>query len=342
MGAVMLGGQWRPLADAERLLDVMARTYKRDKDGKFGSGSGGGEVREALTQARTTAELNEAIKSEARRITGHELRVDLKGADLDTAKEYGEGILQGLERFPDAPLAYVHTYGPGGARPDVGADFSGAYAITQHGYITDAIGFNASSPHASDAAQLRAQLAGLESRGWLTSGTPAGVALHEFGHVVAYHTGTEGPAYRIAHSSAKDAAGAPLVSGGITRHIRGHVSDYASTNRMELAAEAFADVMTHGHAAKPLSKDIFGAIETGYSDAFGAPSARLLARTYKRDKDGRFGSGGGGVRGALAVASTIEAVNQATVSEVRRITGRSDVVVDMAGSDLQVARRSPT
>lgn len=44
MGLVLVSGEWRPVREAYALLDVLveARTYKRDKDGQFSSGGGGG------------------------------------------------------------------------------------------------------------------------------------------------------------------------------------------------------------------------------------------------------------------------------------------------------------
>lgn len=62
------------------------------------------------------------------------------------------------------------------------------------------------------------------------------------------------------------------------------------------------------------------------------------SRTYHRDKDGKFASGGGGgARGALAQATSIEELNGAAAAEMKRISGR-DVRVDMQGAKLDEAK----
>ena len=46
-GQVLLSGRWRPIGDALTLVETLKnRTYRRDKDGKFSRGGGGGKPAE--------------------------------------------------------------------------------------------------------------------------------------------------------------------------------------------------------------------------------------------------------------------------------------------------------
>lgn len=63
---------------------------------------------------------------------------------------------------------------------------------------------------------------------------------------------------------------------------------------------------------------------------------RILGREYHRDKDGKFASGGGAVRDALAGATSVRQLNAAAIDEARRITGR-DIHIEMSG-DLGTAK----
>ncbi len=65
-------------------------------------------------------------------------------------------------------------------------------------------------------------------------------------------------------------------------------------------------------------------------------AVRLVDRSYERDQDGKFSSGGG-VRRALADASATQQLDAAAGAEAKRITGR-DVEFDFTGSDVQLAR----
>ena len=89
---------------------ILSRVYKRDSKGRFGSGGGDGDgVREELVGASTIEEINTAASAEAKRITGRDIPFDMTGSDLTTAKEHSEGIMRGLERFPDARLDRVEV-----------------------------------------------------------------------------------------------------------------------------------------------------------------------------------------------------------------------------------------
>ena len=67
----------------------------------------------------------------------------------------------------------------------------------------------------------------------------------------------------------------------------------------------------------------------------------LLDRTYRRDSEGRFATGGGGSRGIrqeLSEAQTLPAIGLALNGEYRRITGRDIDSIHLDGLDPDVAR----
>lgn len=234
------------------------------KDGKFASGSGGGAggVRQSLADAKNIEELNTTATAGAKAITGREIKFDMQGSDLDIAKEHVEGIMRGLERFPDAGLVGVHTYGPD--RPLANAPHQKDWAgVTRsHGVVADGkfvmqshIYFNTGFEH----GELQADLRESAKSGYLVAGTHMGTALHEYGHVVTQSRGTKRDVYDHAVAKA-DAAGAQ------PRHfITRHVSGYAATDMGEFSAEIFADVMVHGVDASELSKSAFAVIENAGS-----------------------------------------------------------------------------
>jgi hypothetical protein len=326
------------------------RTYKRDRDGRFSSGGGGGGVRQALADAKDIDRLNAAAKAETRRITGRRygIDIDMTGSDLQTAKEHAEGILRGLEKYPRANLAQV----------DVRQLADNVYAHANGNHIV----FN--STFASSAGRKRYEDSLAESvKGWdeglqtygisdrkiagfhtRNSGTPIAVGLHEFGHVVDIAT-----TYRRSDSAVHEITrkltereqrkqtlpGTPI--NGSDDFVQRTVSTYARTNQTELIAEAFTDVMVNGSGASGLSKGIVGALDAEYNKMF--PPANLLAilaRTYTRDKQGRF-SGHGGIRQSLQDAKTTEEVAAVLKSEVSGVLGH-EVKVGLAGLDVDTAR----
>lgn len=231
-------------------------------------GHGGSSVRGALAGASTTQELNVAAMAEMKRITGRDIPVDMAGQDLQLAKENLEGIAQGLERFPDASLVGVYSYGPGAAKTNMGGEIarlhSDASAVTQaHGVMEDGkvvvksnVYFN--NRYSKDPAGYRAAKLETHDTGYLVTGTPTGTALHEFGHVVVNQTSSKRAAYDAAVDLADKAGATPRTF--ITRHVSG----YASEDMGEFAAEAFADVMTNGSSASLVSKAAFDVIESAY------------------------------------------------------------------------------
>lgn len=229
------------------------RTYKRDKRGRFGSGSGG--VRESIAAAKTRSELRSAFSAEAKRITGSTQWSKFEDADLETSKEHVEGVLRGLEAFPNAKLFGVST------TPTL------VFAQTHGGQV------QFSTIHARDRARYLDDLArnAAENTGGATATTnPIAVAVHEMGHVVDVHTLGSRTHVAVENLVASRAAAAHLSPHD---YVHRELGEYATTNVKELTAEAFTHVVMNGSDAPPLAQDIYD----------------LLA-----DENGRSGNGGAG------------------------------------------------
>lgn len=322
------------VATARDRLDILDRAYTRDGHGRFSHT--GGTVRKSLEDAPTVEAVSAAFSSEATTLQGHQVTANFAGLPATIAREYGEGLLRGIEQFPGTRLSKVGTYGPGGSETHDHAP--GALAVTEHGKYRandDAIYFNTRQPakEGDYRSELTYQSSG-EDR-YLVGQYPMHIAIHEYGHVVAGADHGEALASRAVGQRAAE------------------ISRYAATNPRELSAEAFADVMVHDHP-REASQDAFDAIEGEY-DKYGAGRTGLrqdmnnqaapvpLDRTYKRDADGRFGSGSGlgahgPVRAELKKAKTTDELNDALASGIERITGRR-IPVEMAGSDMAVGRQ---
>lgn len=233
-----------------------------------------GGIRKALANAADIDQLATAASREAKRITGRDITFDFTGTDLQIGREHGEGILKGLERFPGARLGFVGTYGPGSTQTDTARDLqvtqAGSAAVTRSHGVSEGgkfvlignVYFN--NAYAGNPDRYREDFepdAGGGPRRVVTSG-PRGVALHEFGHVVA---ATDG-------AMAREAYGDAVIHAEELRRdprslIAKEVSAYASTSPGEFAAEAFADVMEHGDAASELSRLAFELMEARYAEA---------------------------------------------------------------------------
>lgn len=196
------------------------------------------QVRRSVAKARSIRDINAAAAAEAKRITGRDIHFDMTGSRPGLAKEHVEGILRGLEAHPEVRLERVGT-----ARLPFGtyanADPFGRY-----------IDFSLVGQERGEDAYRRV-LAITERDGEFVAGTPMGVALHEFGHIVAgRHNAAHGPSERWAGNYTRDVLGQRDVG----QAVRAQISDYAGTSFNEMMAEAFADVMVNGDAAKPMSR----------------------------------------------------------------------------------------
>lgn len=251
------------------LDQLQARQYTRDKEGKFASTGG---VREALANAGDVPAINSAAAAEAERITGRTgdraIAFAFAGSDPQIAREHAEGILQGLERFPRAPLRRVDDFNPDEPESLVHyGHLADSMAYTSMGFTQGSIHFNvrySGDPAKYGRALEHSAVPGPSGKAFLSDPTVTGVALHEFGHILTSRHGEEGtppkvPAVKIATEMAREQSGR-----GITTYVRGELSEYATSNSHELNAEAFADVMAHGDGAAPVSRAIFVEIEALY------------------------------------------------------------------------------
>ena len=240
---------------------------------------GGAGVRSSLAQARTVDEVNAAAGAEAKRITGRTTTFDMAGSDVEVAKEHAEGVLLGMERYPNVRVGQVVTYGPGGARPDVFAQhpkIDSVYAAThiaptQPGGVifVETIGFNAR--YAGDSPRYRAGLDHDVTAGYAVKGGPKSTGAHEYGHLAANQTASTNPAMRVVSDRARTAGVAPSML------IREQVSGYAATSKHELMAEAFADVVLHGPGASDASHAVVAEMDAGYARNFPTTAALVAA-----------------------------------------------------------------
>jgi len=239
-------------------------------------------VRPALEAARTLNSVSDVFRDEFLRITGRRLSdVEFHGS-LVTAREHAEGLLRGIERFPDVNLKSVLR----------GADSAYAHADTWHAMPATAV-----APHVPSGGRVLFNdrwtrnrqkyvdsLANDVAASFHVRGTasPVAVAVHEFGHVLDMSTLSEAirtdlTALIFRRATERDlrldalrAAGKPIPhedfaagmgAAGLTMR---EVSGYGLKNHRELVAEAFTDVLINGPAASRLSREIFDLLEAEY------------------------------------------------------------------------------
>lgn len=236
-------------------------------------------------------EVAAVTATELKKITGRDVEVDFAGSDLQMAREHADGVLRGMERFPGAALTQVTTYGPGSRKSPLAdraaAQSPTAYAVTSHEDSPiihlpggtwssgDGIAFNNAR---TNSATYRADLETMKSSGHSVVGTPRGVALHEFGHVIQEKGRPSRPADAVAQhvAAAAQSAGQPTAD-----FARRTISRYATTNESELTGEVVADVMLNGSRAAPISRSAFDLVvtqHTGFVTEVGLPkpTARLI------------------------------------------------------------------
>jgi hypothetical protein len=232
---------------------------------KYGTPAGRG-VRETLAQASTLEEINDAARREAERLgasTSFEFRTgggDLADRSLEVAREHAEGILRGLERFPNANVHYIGMFNP--AHDPYGNGMNTyAYALPGRGSIN----FNMVYGQSSSEARYRRSLQSDSTLGFHPRGTdtPIGVAAHEFGHVLDMNA-----LQSTIHAEA-DAIWRRYDGPNRTQQFGAPVSRYAAKNTNELVAEAFADVVMNGDSAQAPSKEIYDLLLAAYQDQFG-------------------------------------------------------------------------
>lgn len=264
----------------DRLTDEDIARYsedqERDEYGRFSSGGGGGGggkgpigtnaagkqtgLRSELRQAKTTEKVESVLRTGLAQAMGREVTVSLANVEPALAREYAEGLLRCAEKYPDANLGSVTTYDPtaGYAPQDPNGE---AFAITSStgGSHSDEIAFNT----ANDESRIRGILGYMAATGEKADPTPAGIATHEFGHVMTIHTNAAAESAYVAHAYANH------YGVSASDYVMATISRYAAATIDELAAEAFGDVEAHGAAASNLSQDIHDLIVENYRQAGG-------------------------------------------------------------------------
>jgi len=216
-------------------------------------------VRSALDSKKTLSGLEQAWTAEARRITGRDLDVVIPaGTSLQTAKEYAEGVLRGMERFPDSALQRVRF---GQMAGDHYAEAGGIDIEFNERWATIP---NRPGLQQGIARDIEGWAQGVNGWGARGGGTTLAVALHEFGHIVDINDlGKRGATLGvIARHAAREGIGPDEL-------IARDISVYATTHPKELVAEAFMDVMLRGQAASPAAREIFDLLEAEYFRAGG-------------------------------------------------------------------------
>lgn len=237
-----------------------------------------GLVRETLAKATTKKELRDAIEAELKRIRpgrsrgGPSFASAFTSGDIDTAKEHAEGILRGVERFPQVPPHIVSVETP---EPTP----KSAYAWTSRSRIAFNVSYSTKASREKYLASLDASVDGwgtevlefgeMVPRGGFhpqNTNTPVAIAIHEFGHVIDIH----GLGHRIqGQVEALLAKESERTGRAVSWLVEKTISRYALKSSKELVAEAFADVMMNGKKASKLSQGVFDLLETAYKEHYG-------------------------------------------------------------------------
>lgn len=235
------------------------------------------EIRPTLEAARTTGAVERVFRDEFERITGRRPRSVSFAGSAATAREHAEGLLRGLDRFPDAKLDRVsistiregtHYAQTSGDRIDFSYEWS--QPASRRKYLDSLAGDVAGwdlGVREWGVGIFRASA--FHPRG---TGNPIAVALHEFGHVLDIQTTAKAIRPDLERllkrrTAAAQRVGRPAPETPIIDQedlIFREISGYATKNYEELVAEAFSDVMINGNAASTLSRDIFDILEAEY------------------------------------------------------------------------------
>lgn len=258
--------------------NVQNPKHIKDSRGRWGE-SAGSVIRSALAGVEKIGDLRKAFEQEAKRITGNRIANNLQG-NVDTAREHMEGILRCLERFPDVRLHGV----------SVRTDDAGVYASAGGRWIRFNQFWTASKRARADyLTSLASGADGWNEPGrmygeWVhtdfhvrNSHSPMSVAIHEFGHILDIDTLNERikddmdalierRRVELSREIMANRADLGLETWDLSASevIEREVSGYAKTNRKELAAEAFTDVMLNGDKASVLSRGIFDLLAAEY------------------------------------------------------------------------------
>lgn len=272
--------------------------------------------RAALLRPKTVEGVKDVWQREMKRITGRDIPVSIPTSvpsptSVLTVREYAEGVLRGLEAFPDAQLLRV--------------EFAAGLPADEYAHVIGGvIRFNGRLANEKNRplliSSLRDDIAKWDQglSGWYTrgDGTPASMALHEFGHILDIDTLDS----RV-HTEALLRMDTLARQAGVDTDtwIHREISAYAGSDAPEMVAEAFADVLLRGAQASVASRRIYELLEREYlanGGRAGASPGSQAARAVARPAEGPA------VRQVLQEARTTGAVERVFREEYERITGR--------------------
>lgn len=228
-------------------------------------------VRSILMNAETIEDINSVTASEVRRVTGRNILVDFVGSHPDIARAHAEGVLRGFEQYPRAPIAVVTSYGVNSDY--VGARRSRAVIAYNLGEVAtemqagrsvdvDHIAFN--NWYASHPARYlsEAEKSDQERFGPSGTGMPVAVAQHEFAHSLGRYTNTEALALQLTKKLAE------VVGVDRSDYVLQNIGLYATSDELELVADAYADVKINDGKASALSRAIASILDREYRKRF--------------------------------------------------------------------------
>jgi len=236
---------------------------------ELGMAESGQSIRASLRKVRTPKGVATVTARELEEIMGRPVDVSFRGMDTQMAREASEALLRAAQVFPNNRLRAIRTYGAVEAdelfhRGDPTFDSAALTTTGAYGDNDDIMYFNIVGGPQYYRMQL--EMAGITE--FQAAPTVAGVATHEFGHIVTVHDEQitqDALAIVRRHAS--------VVGTNEVAFARSEISGYGATEPHEMVAEAFSDVMMNGDAASDLSHEIFATIQANY-DLHGASRGR--------------------------------------------------------------------
>lgn len=228
--------------------------------------SAGTTTRPALMAATDLTQLQRAWRAEFRRITERDVLIQMPpGASLVTMREYAEGTLKAMERFPETRIREISWW-----HDDRSSDYAhfAFDASSAGGVLQFNSAWTAEAARSGLLRSLRSDVAGWKAGrdGWSVRGAtnPQATAFHEVGHAVSVQTLGRRVASPAALARARRAT---MLGEAEDALVSREISVYATSSDEEMIAEAFTDVMINGPQASELSREIYGIMVSEYRRA---------------------------------------------------------------------------
>lgn len=209
-----------------------------------------GVPRPQLQQAKTIEQIELTTRQELKGITGRNIRVQFTGLEPELAREYGEGVLRGMEHFPHAPLYGIETQ-----------DTQAVTGLRTFAHADTTVGI-IYFDHTWTRAQIDVELA----KGDKTTISPTG---HYFAHNSHASTGTH-ELIHIVHerdANLRSSVHTTLKTYAQRENItitaaQMRISEYAASSLNETMAEAGVDVIYNGGGSE-ISQLVFANLPGG-------------------------------------------------------------------------------